>query len=179
MSRPGAERRGAFIHVNEASSSGGNSAKGDDDEGDNDEDDDDDDDDDDIVARASRIVDARRRSHDDGSAAPGNNDDDNIHDIGNGDDGIEDEEDEFEESERLWRRARLKLGPDEDREHYLCDEAGVLAALKHGRKGYGCDLSAEYIAVARERIQSWQAGTLKPRPLEKPIYDPSLPRGGH
>ena len=120
--------------MNEASSSGGNSAKGDDDEGDNDEDDDDDDDDDDIVARASRIVDARRRSHDDGSAAPGNNDDDNIHDIGNGDDGIEDEEDEFEESERLWRRARLKLGPDEDREHYLCDEAGVLAALKQATR---------------------------------------------
>ena len=62
---------------------------------------------------------------------------------------------------------------------YVGVGSSVLAALKHGRKGYGCDLSAEYVAVARERIQSWQAGTLKTRPLDKPIYDPSLPRGGH
>lgn len=62
---------------------------------------------------------------------------------------------------------------------YVGVGSSVLAALKQGRKGYGCDLSADYIAVARERIQNWQGGTLKTRPLDKPIYDPSLPRGGH
>lgn len=62
---------------------------------------------------------------------------------------------------------------------YVGVGSSVLAALKNGRKGYGCDLSAEYIGVARERIQSWQEGRLKTRPLDKPIYDPTLPRGGH
>lgn len=62
---------------------------------------------------------------------------------------------------------------------YVGVGSSVLAALKQGRKGYGCDLSADYIAVARERVQNWQVGTLKTRPLEKPIYDPTLPRGGH
>jgi len=62
---------------------------------------------------------------------------------------------------------------------YVGVGSSVLAALKNGRKGYGCDLSAEYIGVARERIRSWQEGRLKIRPLDKPIYDPSLPRGGH
>ncbi len=62
---------------------------------------------------------------------------------------------------------------------YVGVGSSVLAALMHGRAGYGCDLSAEYVSVARERIRNLQAGTLKTRPLDKPIYDPSLPRGGH
>jgi len=78
---------------------------------------------------------------------------------------------------------RLVLGLTDEGDCVLDPYVGVgssvLAALKHGRKGYGCDLSTEYIAVARERIQSWQEGRLKTRPLDKPIYDPTLPRGGH
>ncbi|MBZ0122635.1 MAG: site-specific DNA-methyltransferase [Roseovarius sp.] len=62
---------------------------------------------------------------------------------------------------------------------YVGVGSSVLAALMHGRAGYGCDLSAEYVSVARERIRNLKAGTLKTRPLDKPIYDPSLPRGGH
>lgn len=62
---------------------------------------------------------------------------------------------------------------------YVGVGSSVLAALKHDRTGYGCDLSAEYIAIARERIRDLKTGTLKTRPLDKPIYDPSLPRGGH
>jgi len=62
---------------------------------------------------------------------------------------------------------------------YVGVGSSVIAAIMHGRAGYGCDLSAEYVSVARERIQDLKEGILKTRPLDKPIYDPSLPRGGH
>ncbi len=43
----------------------------------------------------------------------------------------------------------------------------------------GCDIKEDYIAIASERIDSLEAGTLKVRPMGKPIFGPSLPSGGH
>ena len=48
----------------------------------------------------------------------------------------------------------------------------ALAALKHGRNAYGCDLDQGYIDVAWERIHQLRAGTLRTRPMNKPVYDP-------
>ena len=62
---------------------------------------------------------------------------------------------------------------------YMGVGSAVIAALKHGRAGYGCDIAEEYVEIARERIGSLEAGSLVTRPMGKPIYDPSLPRGGH
>ena len=55
----------------------------------------------------------------------------------------------------------------------------VLAAIKHGRSGYGCDIVEEYIDVARERVHELRAGILRTRPMGKPVYDPTKPYGGH
>ena len=55
----------------------------------------------------------------------------------------------------------------------------VVAAIKHGRAGYGCDVVQDYIDVAWERIHALRAGVLKTRELGKPVYDPELPYGGH
>ena len=55
----------------------------------------------------------------------------------------------------------------------------AVAALKHGRKAFGCDIVPEYAAVAQQRVDALCAGTLKTRPMGKPIYDPKLPNGGH
>lgn len=55
----------------------------------------------------------------------------------------------------------------------------VVAALLHGRKGYGCDIVKEYVEIARQRVQAVRLGTLKTRPMGKPIYDPTQPNGGH
>ena len=55
----------------------------------------------------------------------------------------------------------------------------VIAALMHDRVAYGCDIDQEYIDIALDRIQQLQAGTLRTRAMGKPVYDPSLPRGGH
>jgi len=54
----------------------------------------------------------------------------------------------------------------------------VLAALKQNRYGYGCDIVREYIEIARERVRMLSDGTLKIRPIERPVYDPKLPNGG-
>ena len=54
----------------------------------------------------------------------------------------------------------------------------MIGALLHDREGYGCDVSPEYIAIAKDRISQIGKG-LRTRPMGKPVYDPSLPNGGH
>ena len=62
---------------------------------------------------------------------------------------------------------------------YMGVGSAVVAALMHDRRGYGCDLVQEYVDITQERICQLTNGTLKTRPMNKPIYDPSLPKGGH
>lgn len=62
---------------------------------------------------------------------------------------------------------------------YMGVGSSLVAAVMHGRKGFGCDVVAEYVSIAQERLASAAAGTLATRPMHKPVYDPSLPRGGH
>lgn len=62
---------------------------------------------------------------------------------------------------------------------YMGVGTSVLAALMHRRHGYGCDNVTEYVQIARERIAALRSGTLRTRPMNRPIYDPSLPNGGH
>jgi adenine-specific DNA-methyltransferase len=51
--------------------------------------------------------------------------------------------------------------------------------MKNDRVGFGCDVNEDFITIARERITMLKDGTLKTRPMDKPIYDPLLPNGGH
>ena len=62
---------------------------------------------------------------------------------------------------------------------YMGVGSSVVAALMHGRKGYGCDTDPAYVAIAEQRIAALRAGVLKTRPMGKPIYDPAKPNGGH
>ena len=55
----------------------------------------------------------------------------------------------------------------------------AIAALKHGRNAYGCDVVAEYHEVALQRIAQLREGTLRLREMGKPVYDPNMPNGGH
>jgi adenine-specific DNA-methyltransferase len=57
--------------------------------------------------------------------------------------------------------------------------SSIIAAIKHGRKGYGCDIIAEYIDCAWDRVADLHRGSLKTRPMNKPVYDPKKPYGGH
>lgn len=62
---------------------------------------------------------------------------------------------------------------------YLGVGSSVIAAVKHNRHGYGCDVEKSYVDIALDRVKQLRDGTLKTRPMTKPIYDPKLPNGGH
>jgi DNA modification methylase len=48
----------------------------------------------------------------------------------------------------------------------------VIAAIRHGRRGVGAETVPEYVQLARQRIQQEIAGTLRTRPMDRPVYDP-------
>ena len=62
---------------------------------------------------------------------------------------------------------------------YMGVGSSIIAALMHGRTAYGCDVVSEYVDLALDRVRRLDAGTLKTRPMGKPIYDPAKPNGGH
>ena len=52
----------------------------------------------------------------------------------------------------------------------------VVAAVKHKRRGIGCEVIGEYYHIALERVQLALEGKIKTRPMYKPIYDPQNPK---
>lgn len=72
----------------------------------------------------------------------------------------------------LTKKGDIVLDP------YVGVGSTVIAALKHGRKGYGCDIVEEYIDCAWDRVAELRRGTLKTRPMDRPVYDPKKPNGG-
>ena len=58
---------------------------------------------------------------------------------------------------------------------YIGVGSTAIAVLKHARLAFGCDQEKKYIDIAWERIRSLRAGTLRTRPMDKPVYEP--PRG--
>lgn len=56
---------------------------------------------------------------------------------------------------------------------YMGVGSSAIAALKHGRNAYGCDLDKSYIDVAWERVHQLRSGELRTRPMNKPVYDPN------
>ena len=56
---------------------------------------------------------------------------------------------------------------------YLGVGSTAIAALMHGRHAYGCDLKRSYIEIAWDRIHQLRDGTLRTRPMNKPVFEPS------
>ena len=50
--------------------------------------------------------------------------------------------------------------------------SALVAALKHGRRAAGSDISERYVEIARGRIAALREGTLPMRPMGKPLLDP-------
>ena len=80
----------------------------------------------------------------------------------------------------LVERLVLALTDPGDRvlDPYMGVGSSLVAAIRHGRHGYGCDIVPEYVALARERLAQERAGNLRTRPMDRPVYDPALPYGG-
>jgi adenine-specific DNA-methyltransferase len=51
--------------------------------------------------------------------------------------------------------------------------SAILAALRHNRKGIGCEKEDLYIEIAKQRIADFRNGTLPYRPLGKPVHQPT------
>lgn len=62
---------------------------------------------------------------------------------------------------------------------YMGVGSSVIAAIKHGRNGYGCDIVEQYVRIAQSRLDDLRSGRLKTRPMDRPVYDPTKPYGGH
>ncbi len=51
----------------------------------------------------------------------------------------------------------------------------IIAALMHGRRGMGAEISPEYAEMAGERIRLAELGRLRIRPMKRAVYDPQTP----
>lgn len=81
----------------------------------------------------------------------------------------------------LVERLVLSLTKRGDRvlDPYMGVGSAVVAAVKHGRVGFGCDIEADFVEAAWGRLHQLRAGTLRTRPMNRPVYDPNKPHGGH
>jgi adenine-specific DNA-methyltransferase len=48
----------------------------------------------------------------------------------------------------------------------------VIAAIRHNRRGVGAEIVPKYVNLALERIRQELDGTLRTRPMDRPVYDP-------
>ncbi|MCK4628381.1 MAG: site-specific DNA-methyltransferase, partial [Sedimentisphaerales bacterium] len=51
--------------------------------------------------------------------------------------------------------------------------SSLIAAIMHDRKAMGCEKDTQYSRIAKKRIQDYYSGTLRVRPLGKPVHKPS------
>jgi DNA modification methylase len=51
--------------------------------------------------------------------------------------------------------------------------SSLIAARKHARRGIGYEQDANYVQLAHQRFAAYENGTLKTRPLGKPIHQPT------
>ncbi len=49
----------------------------------------------------------------------------------------------------------------------------AVAAIMHQRRAAGAEIVPEYLEIAKKRITQAKQGTLRTRPMNKPIYQPS------
>ncbi len=75
----------------------------------------------------------------------------------------------------LVERCVLALTNEDDAvfDPYAGVGSALIAAVKHGRKAFGSEQEASYVTIAQERISSFFNGTLRIRPLGKPVYKPT------
>lgn len=55
---------------------------------------------------------------------------------------------------------------------FLGTGTSIIAAIRHNRRGAGAETINNYIKLANHRIQQELNGTLRTRPMNKPVYDP-------
>ena len=74
----------------------------------------------------------------------------------------------------LVERLVLSLSNEDDWvfDPFLGVGTAIIAAVRHGRKGAGSEVIANYVKIAHDRIREELQGTLRTRPMNRPVYDP-------
>jgi len=74
----------------------------------------------------------------------------------------------------LIERLVLSLSNEEDWvfDPFLGTGTSIIAAIRHKRRGAGAETQPKYVELARQRVQQEIEGTLRTRPMDKPVYDP-------
>lgn len=74
----------------------------------------------------------------------------------------------------LIERLVLSLSPPDSwvLDPFLGAGTSIVAALRNGRRGAGAEVVEGYAKIARDRIRDAVSGTLKVRPMNKPVFDP-------
>lgn len=74
----------------------------------------------------------------------------------------------------LVERLVLAMSQEDDwvLDPFLGTGTSVIAAIRHGRKGVGAEVVPEYVRICSDRILQQLNGTLRTRPMTKPVYDP-------
>ncbi|MDM8549466.1 DNA methyltransferase [Desulfobacterales bacterium HSG2] len=69
----------------------------------------------------------------------------------------------------------LALTGEDDRvfDPYAGVGSSLIAAVKNSRRAMGSEKESDYVSIARERIVSFLNGTLRLRPMEKPVHEPT------
>lgn len=75
----------------------------------------------------------------------------------------------------LVERCVLALTNEDDWvfDPYMGVGSALVAALMHGRRAMGSEKEAEYVEIARHRVTAFFNGTLRYRPIGKPVYQPT------
>ncbi|MBI5194368.1 MAG: site-specific DNA-methyltransferase [Nitrospirae bacterium] len=55
---------------------------------------------------------------------------------------------------------------------FLGTGTSIIAALRHKRRGAGAETLPKYVDLAKQRIEKELSGTLRTRPMNKPVYNP-------
>lgn len=55
---------------------------------------------------------------------------------------------------------------------FLGTGTSIIAAIRHKRRGAGAETLPKYVNLAEQRIEKELTGTLKTRPMNKPVYNP-------
>jgi adenine-specific DNA-methyltransferase len=56
---------------------------------------------------------------------------------------------------------------------FLGTGTSIVAAIRHNRRGVGAEVHGKYVRLAKSRITHEYAGTLRTRPMGRPVYDPA------
>ena len=77
----------------------------------------------------------------------------------------------------LIERLVLSLTDEDDwvLDPFLGTGTSVIAAIRHKRRGAGAEVFPRYVDIARDRITREMKGTLRTRPMTRPVYDPKQP----